>query len=134
MYSSQGTSTTSSADAVGSVVSSIVNVAEALLLLPQASVAVNITVALPVAPQRSLRASKSWVIVVALQLSVAEAPARNAAKSAGLPAPSHSTVMSAGAVMLGGVLSVTVMVCVHVVLAVLPQSSVALAIHVRTKE
>ena len=40
----------------GAVVSSIVNVAVVLLLLPQSSVAVKVTVAMPVAPQSSLKA------------------------------------------------------------------------------
>ena len=40
----------------GAVVSSIVNVAVVVLVLPQASVAVKITVAVPVAPQSSLNA------------------------------------------------------------------------------
>ena len=39
---------------VGSDVSSMVNVASAVLALPQSSVAVNITVVDPVAPQSSL--------------------------------------------------------------------------------
>ena len=40
----------------GLVVSSIVNVAEQVLMLPQSSVAVNVTVALPVAPHPLLNA------------------------------------------------------------------------------
>ena len=40
---------------VGSVSSSMVNVAVVVLALPQSSVAVNVTVALPVAPQSSLK-------------------------------------------------------------------------------
>ena len=48
---------------VGAVVSSIVNVAVVLLLLPQSSVAVKVTVAMPVAPQSSLNASKSLLQV-----------------------------------------------------------------------
>ena len=64
---------------LGAVVSSMVNVAVALLALPQASVAVKVTVAPPVAPQLSLRAVKSCSMVTSLQLSLAVAPARKAA-------------------------------------------------------
>ena len=46
-----------SAEMTGAVVSTIVNVAETLLLFPAQSVAVNVTVAEPVAPQSSLKPS-----------------------------------------------------------------------------
>ena len=53
----------------GAVVSSIVNVAVVLLLLPQSSVAVKVTVAIPVAPQSSLKEAKSLLQVTSLQAS-----------------------------------------------------------------
>ena len=58
----------------GAVVSSIVNVAVVLLLLPQSSVAVKVTVAAPVAPQSSLKESKSLLHVTLLQATGAIAP------------------------------------------------------------
>ena len=54
--------------------SSIVNVAVVLLLLPQSSVAVKVTMAEPVAPQSSLKVSKSLLHVTLLQASDAIAP------------------------------------------------------------
>ena len=80
---------------VGAVVSSIVNVAVVVAVLPHASVAVKITVALPVAPQSSLNAVKLLLQVTPLHASVAVAPpllASHAFSAAVLPAPSHSTV------------------------------------------
>ena len=98
----------------GAVVSSIVNVAVVLLLLPQSSVAVKVTVAMPVAPQSSLKAAKSLLQVTSLQASDAIAPpllASHASRSASLPAPSHSTVASMAAIsMAGAVVSMTMMV------------------------
>ena len=121
--------------AAGAVVSSMVNVAEQVLSLPQSSVAVKVTVALPVSAQRSLRAVKSCVIVTSLsQLSVADAPARKAVNSAMLPAPSHSTVMSDGHVIIGATSSRTRIVWSQLTEElVLPQLSVAEAVQVRTK-
>ena len=98
----------------GAVVSSIVNVAVVLLLLPQASVAVKVTVAMPEAPQASLKASKSLLQVTPLQASEAAAPpfeASHAFNASLLPAPSHSTVrLEASRSMVGAVVSMTVMV------------------------
>ena len=124
-------STVMSADAtsrLGLVVSSIVNVAVVVVVLPQSSDAVKMTVAAPVAPQRSLRAVKSLLHVTALQSSVAApAPPLEASqllRAAVLPAPSHSTVMSiAGLAMTGSVVSS--MVNVAVLVETLPHSSVA---------
>ena len=59
---------------VGAVVSSIVNVAVVVLVLPHASVAVKITVADPVAPQSSLNDVKLLLQVTPLHTSVAVAP------------------------------------------------------------
>ena len=64
-----------SAEITGAVVSTMVNVAEAELLLPAQSVTVNVTVADPVAPQSSVNPSKSLLHVSSpAQLSVAVAP------------------------------------------------------------
>ena len=112
--------------------SSIVNVAVVLLLLPQSSVAVKVTVAAPVAPQSSLNPSKSLLHVTPLHASDAIAPpllASHASKSAALPAPSHSTVaFIASTSMDGSVLSS--MVNVAVVALLLPQASVAVNVTV----
>jgi uncharacterized membrane protein YagU involved in acid resistance len=118
---------------VGGVVSTIVNVAAVVLLLPQASVAVNITVAAPVAPHRSLNAVKLFVqVTLPEQISLALDPAwlvNHAANATRLLAPSHSTVVSrAGASIVGGVVSTIVNVADVVLL--LPQSSVAVNITV----
>src|SRR5436190_21443 len=94
---------------VGSVVSSIVKVAEIMLVFPHASVAVNVTVANPVAPQSSLNVVKSLLKVTPLHASDAAAPpleANHAASCAAFPPPSHSTVMSdAGVSIVGSVVS-----------------------------
>ena len=120
----------------GAVVSSIVNVAVVLLLLPQSSVAVKVTVAMPVAPQSSLKAAKSLLQVTSLHASDAMAPpllASHPSRSAALPAPSHSTVASMAAMsMAGAVVSSIVMVCEQLTeVAMLPQASVAVAVNVR---
>ena len=124
--------TTSSPVRTGAVVSSMVNVAVVDVLSPQSSVAVKVTVAVPVAPQRSLRDVKSLDHVTPLHWSEAEAPPlelNHALSSVGLPAPSHSTVMSADSTsMLGFVVSS--MVNVAVVELVLPQASVAVKVTV----
>ena len=116
----------------GLVVSSIVNVAVVVLMLPQSSVAVNVTVSLPVAPQSSLRPVLLLLQVTPPQTSLASAPplsASQAAKAAVLPMPSHSTVSSEAAVSMSGlVVSTIVNVAEHVL--VLPQSSVAVNVTV----
>ena len=84
--------------AVGAVVSSMVNVADEVVVFPQSSEAVKVTKAEPVAPQSSLKEVKSWVQVTAPQSSVAVAPPlllSQAVKAALFPAPSDSTVSSA---------------------------------------
>src|SRR5437762_13463210 len=63
---------------------------------------------------------------VPLPTSLAVAPLFQLFSAARLPAPSHSTVLSAGAVTTGGVLSSTVMVWLHE--AELPHSSVAVQV------
>ena len=116
----------------GAVVSSIVNVAVVLLLLPQSSVAVKVTVAIPVAPQSSLKEAKSLLQVTSLHASEALAPpllASHASRSAALPTPSHSTVASIAAMSKVGAV-VSSMVNVAVVLLLLPQSSVAVKVTV----
>ena len=115
----------------GAVVSSIVKVADTLLLFPQSSVAVNVTVAEPVAPQSSLKPSKSLLQVTPLHTSEAVAPpllSNQAFNASMLPMPSHSTVWSEAAVMSGLVVSSIVKVAVE--LLKLPQSSVAVNVTV----
>ena len=103
---------------VGGVVSSMVNVAWVVSVLPQSSVAVKITVAAPVAPHRSVRAEKSCENVTVPQVSEA-APvppfdASHALSSAVLPLPSHSTVKFEAAVsIVGGVESIAMLVSVR---------------------
>src|SRR5436309_11068666 len=77
--------------------------------LPLSSRAVKVTVVLP----SGRNAGASWVIAgVASQMSVADTPAKNAAScgsTAWMPQfPVHSTVMLAGQVITGGVVSSTV--------------------------
>ena len=113
----------------GSVVSSMVKVAETLLALPQSSVAVKVTVEEPVAPQSSLKPSKSLLQLTPPHKSEAVAPPllfNQPFKASMLPMPSHSTVSSEAAVMAG--LVVSSMVNVAVVLLALPQSSVAVKV------
>jgi hypothetical protein len=95
--------------------------------LPQESVAVNVTVFVP-----SGNDDGALLVTVALppQLSVAVTPCRNAAIVgfvAGTALVHRSkalTVIFVGQVMLGFVVSMTVIVCVQV--ALLPQASTAL--------
>ena len=112
---------------LGSVLSSMVNVAVVLEVFPQSSVAVKVTVSAPVAPQRSLKPALLLLQVTLPHASLATAPPlleSQAAKAAALPAPSHSTVSSAATVsMLGSVVSSMVNVAEEV--TVLPQSSLA---------
>ena len=56
---------------IGEVVSTMVNVANVVLVFPQASVAVHVTRAVPVAPHSSQRAVKSLVMVTVPQESYA---------------------------------------------------------------
>ena len=112
----------------GTVVSSMVKVADVVEVLLHSSVTVKITVDEPVKPQSSLKATKSLLQVYVPHTSEA-APALPLAesqpfKSDRLPAPSHSTVKSmASDAMAGSVVSS--MVKVAVVVLVFPQSSVA---------
>ena len=115
----------------GAVVSSMVKVADTLLLLPQSSVAVKVTVAEPVAPQSSLNATKLLLQVTPLQISEAVAPPllfNHAFRASALPAPSHSTVSSEAAVISGLVVSSIVNVAEEELL--FPQSSVAVKVTV----
>ena len=111
---------------VGLVVSSIVKVLLAEVpVLPQASVEVQWAVITRVPPQPGVLLSSTYVGVDApLQVSLALAPFFQVFKAVVLPAPSHSTIWLAGAVTVGGVVSLTVMVWVQVLLW--PQESVAL--------
>ena len=102
---------------VGGVVSTMVKVAELVEVFPQASLAVKVTTAEPVAPQRSLSEVKSFDQVIPEQLSKASAPpleANHAFRSVVFPLPSHSTLwLEAWVVMVGAILSFTIIICVH---------------------
>src|SRR6185436_4587692 len=96
---------------VGGVVSTTVTVAEQVAWAPPLSVAVNVTAVGP----SGKKDGASLPIVTPEQLSVAEAPARNATMAgfeSGVPQlPVHSTVMLPGQVMTGaGLLAVVVSV------------------------
>ena len=94
----------------GAVVSSIMNVAAVVLVLPQSSVAVKVTVVSePPAQSSILGVVKLLLHTTSLQTSEATAPAAlfNQANSAALfPLPEHSTVkLEAGVSMTGTVVS-----------------------------
>src|SRR5437879_3187088 len=113
---------------VGPVLSLIVKVRETdVPVLPQASAAVQCALITRVAPQPATLLSSTYTGVAApLQASLALAPLFQLLSAARLPAPSHSTVLSAGAVTTGGVSSSTVMVWLHE--EELPHSSVAVQV------
>src|SRR5207247_2096488 len=90
----------------GGVVSTTVIVCWQVLLLPHASVAVKVRVIVSVLPQPGTLVSLN-VTVVAPQVSEAVA----VPVAAGLVSPVHSTVAFAGQVIVGGVVSTTVIVC-----------------------
>ena len=119
--------------ATGLVVSTLLNVAVVVAEFPQPSVAVKVTVAEPVSPQPSESVEKLWDQITPEQLSAALAPpfvANQVIKSSVTP-PSilHSMVWSEAAVVItGGVVSWIAYVAL--VVAVLPQSSVAVKITV----
>ena len=74
-------------------------------MFPQSSVAVKVTKAEPEFPQPLLNVEKLLVQVTLEQVSEAEAPpleANHVAKAAELPFPSHSTVTSAAAIVIVG--------------------------------
>jgi hypothetical protein len=102
---------------VGGVVSTMVKVAELVEVFPQASLAVKVTTAKPVEPHRSLSEVKSFDQVIPEQLSEATAPpleANHAFRSVVFPLPSHSTLwLEAWVVMVGAILSFTIIICVH---------------------
>ena len=103
-------------------VSSIVNVAVVLLLLPQSSVAVKVTV-MPVAPQSSLKASKSLLQVTSLHASDAMAPPLLASQSVGQlryrrrhTQPSHPwRAMSMAGAVVSSIVNVAVVLLVAAV-------------------
>ncbi len=120
---------------VGGVVSSMVNVAEDVEVLPQSSATVNITVAVPVAPQPLLNEVKLLLQETLPQSSLASAPpfkASHAFSVSRFPAPAHSIItLIADAKMEGSFVSSTVKMPVEV--AVFPQSSVAVKIAFTTE-
>ena len=106
-WSSQGSVVSgNSSPNSGAIVSSIVNVDDVVEVFPQSSEAVNTTVVEPVAPQSSDIDVKSLLQVMLPQLSEAEAPpfeSNQAPRASRLPDPSHSTVTSAEAGSIEGV-------------------------------
>src|SRR6202163_2553282 len=107
----------------GFVVSMIVIVWTHVSKLPQSSVAFQVRVIVPVLPQAEVKLS-SWLIVTPPQVSDPVA----LPVAAGLVSPVHSTVLSAGQVIEGFVVSMIVTVWTHV--SKLPQSSVAFQVRV----
>src|SRR6266542_3843378 len=107
---------------VGGVVSTMVMVCVDCAVLPQASVAVQVRMNEPVLPHWLVCALSLWVMVTLPQVSLA----------VGLPValgavePVHSTMASGTSLIVGGVVSTMVMVCVDC--AVLPQASVAVQV------
>ena len=102
----------------------MVNLSHVVLVIPQTSVAFHLPRAAPVAPHSSLSIVKSMVMVTVPQKSYAATSDSQTFNSSSFPAPSHSTVMSAGTVVnTGAVLSSIVNVADVVV--VLQHSSVA---------
>ena len=100
---------------VGAVVSSMVNEAVDVEVLPESSVAVNITVALPVLPQPSLNPLKLLDQVMLEQVSEAVAPPwldNQACNAVVLPLPSHCSVRLLASVITGGVVSITFIITV----------------------
>src|SRR5919205_629788 len=91
--------------------------------LPHSSVSVNVTVALPVFPQSSESAVKLCVTVAEPHTSSPAKLANHALSCAVLPAPSHSTVRSAGAAVQYGSVTSTIVNVASAVMS-LPHSSV----------
>ena len=72
----------------------MVNVADIVVVFPQASVAVQVTNAEPVAPHPSLSSVKLCVIDTVPQTSSAATSTNQSFRSEIFPEPSHSTVRS----------------------------------------
>ena len=118
----------------GGVLSSMVNVAVVVLVLPQSSVALKITRSRRVVGQRASVDRSESLQVTSPQLSVAVAPplfAIHVSNAVTLPAPSHSTVSSIASVTIGGVLSIKVMVWVQLIIVSLSQWSMVYTPQVR---
>src|SRR5437764_9696227 len=110
---------------VGLVVSTIVTFWLHSAVLPQASVARQVRVASKVLPQCPV------VLVTVLRMVIATLPQASLALGASKVQPlAHSTVLLGTTVMVGGVVSRTVMVCTRLVL--LPESSVAVQVRETT--
>src|SRR5438552_12648069 len=109
----------------GAVVSTIVMVWAQVEKLPQSSVAVHVRVMTPVFPQPGAKASV-WLMATLPQASLPVA----VPVALGSVEAVHSTVVLAGQVIDGLVVSTTVMVCTTLV--VLPESSVAVQVRETT--
>ena len=116
---------------VGLDVSSIINIALVVFVLPHSSVDVKITVVDPVLPHRSLSPLKLWLHVTDPHPSVATAPPRlfnHVNNWLVLPLPSHCTVsLEAGVPIVGGVVSCIITSAKQS--AVFPAASVALNLY-----
>jgi hypothetical protein len=86
-------------------VSTTVIVWSALALLPQSSVTVQVRVIVSVLPQPATLLSDDVIVTLPQESLPLAVPV-----PAGLVSPPHSTVASAGALMLGAVVSTTVIV------------------------
>ena len=89
---------------VGSVVSSIMKDAYPTSVFPQASVAVN-SYTCSLAPPQSEMVLNNILVTTTGQTSVPDAVPSHVANAAVFPRPSHSTVISAGAITSGSILS-----------------------------
>src|SRR5690242_14433904 len=94
---------------VGGVVSTVVIVCVHVLVLPHSSVATHTRVILPILPHAPTKLSV-WLTVVVPHVSLAVA----VPVAAGVVSPVHWTVLFVGHVMVGGVVSTVVIVCVQV--------------------
>src|SRR5204863_518587 len=110
---------------VGAVVSTMVMVCLQVAKLPQSSVAFQVRVMTPVLPQPGAKASV-WLMATLPQASLPVA----VPVALGSVEAVHSTVVLAGQVIDGLVVSTTVMVCTKLVL--LPESSVAVQVREMT--
>jgi hypothetical protein len=114
-------------DAVGGVMSFTVIVCETLVEFPQSSVMLYIRVIISGQEFPSEASERKETVGIAVQLSAASVTTE--ASAVGI-SPTHSTVTPIGLEAVGGVRSLTVIVCVTFV--AFPQSSVTLYVRVIT--
>ncbi len=107
---------------IGAVVSSIVKFPTPVVSLPQSSVTVNMNVCLSEVPQPEVVLFKMTSVVISPHSSVPETVANHVSSAAVFPAPSHSTVVSAGVLISGAVVSSKT--TEEMAVEIFPQSSV----------